>query len=77
MAIQPSYNTKDDNSIRITIDYRNLNKSLLNSHCPIPKIEDLKASINGCQYSSKLDLNQAFFQFDVSEESKELTTFYS
>ena len=68
---------KDDDSIRITVDYRNLNKSLLNSHHPIPRIDDLRASMNGCQLFSKLDLRQAYFQFPLSEESKKLTTFYA
>ena len=33
--------------------------------------------MNGCKYFSKLDLNQAFFQFEISEGSKPLTTFYA
>ena len=33
--------------------------------------------MNGCRYFSKLDLNQAFFQFEISEDSKRLTTFYA
>ena len=68
---------KDDKSIRITIDYRNVNKSVINSHCPIPRIDDLRASMNGSQYFTKLDLKQAFFQFPISDESKKLTTFYA
>lgn len=68
---------KPDGDIRITIDYRNLNNSLLNSHHPIPRIDELRASMNGCQYFSKLDLRQAYFQFPLSEESKKLTTFYA
>ena len=68
---------KDDKSIRITIDYRNVNKSLINSHSPIPRIDDLRASMNGSQYFTKLDLKHAFFQFPISEESKKLTTFYA
>ena len=63
--------------IRITVDYRNLNKSLLNSHHPIPRIDDLRASMNGCQYFTKLDLKKAYFQFPLSDESKPLTTFYA
>ena len=68
---------KDDGSIRITVDYRNVNKSLVNSHNPIPRIDDLQASMNGCQYFSKLDLKQAFFQLPISEDSKKFTTFYA
>ena len=68
---------KPDGGTRITVDYRNLNKSLLNSHHPIPRIDDLRASMNGCKYFSKLDLRQAYFQFPLSEESKKLTTFYA
>ena len=44
---------KNDKSIRITIDYRNGNKSLINSHSPIPRIDDLRESMNGCQYFTK------------------------
>ena len=68
---------KDDGSIRITIDYRNVNKHLINTHNPIPRIDDLRAAMNGCKYFSKLDLNQAFFQFELSPESTPLTTFYA
>ena len=67
---------KEDGILRITGDYRNMNKHLINTHCPIPRIDELRASMNGCRYFSKLDLNQAFFQFEISEESKSLTTFY-
>ena len=32
--------------------------------------------MNGWKYFTKLDLNHAFFQFEISDESKALTTFY-
>ena len=67
----------DDDEFRVTVDYRNLNMNLINSHHPIPRIDDLRASMNGSQYFSKLDLRQAYFQFPLSEESKKLTTFYA
>ena len=66
-----------DDGLRVTVDYRNVNKHLLNTHCPIPKVDDLRASMNGCQYFSKLDLRQAFFQFELTEESKKYTVFYA
>ena len=68
---------KKDGTIRITVDYRGLNKSLLNSHCPIPRIDDLRSSMNGCQYFSKLVLKHAYFQFEISEDSQNLTIFYA
>jgi hypothetical protein len=33
--------------------------------------------MNGCKYFSKLDLRQAFFQFELTEESKKYTVFYA
>ena len=68
---------KDDNSVRVTIDFRHSNNSLINSHSPIPRIDDLKVAVNGCKFYSKLDLKQAYFQFPISEESRKLTTFYA
>ena len=68
---------KDNGSIRITVDYRYVNKSLVNSHNPTPRIDDLRASMNGCQYFSKLDMKQAFFQLPISEDTKKFTTFYT
>ena len=41
---------KGDGTIRITVDYRNLNKSHINTHSPIPRIEDLRASMNGLEW---------------------------
>ena len=32
--------------------------------------------MNGCRLYSKLDLNQAFFQFEICDESRKLTTFH-
>ena len=67
----------NDDKLRVTVDYRNVNKHLLNTHCPIPKVDDLRATMNGCKYFSKLDLRQAFFQFELTEESKKYTVFYA
>ena len=68
---------KDDGELRITVDYRSLSKSLLNTNAPIPSITDLQASMNGSSYYTKLDLNQAFFQFEIFDESKKRTTIHA
>ena len=45
---------KNDEAIRITVDYTNLNKSLLNVHYPIPRLDHLRDSMNGCKYFTNL-----------------------
>ena len=63
---------KEDGLLRITVDYRNMNKHLINTHCPIPRIDELRASMNGCRYFSKLDLNQAFFSILKFQKNQNL-----
>ena len=46
---------KPDNSLRITMDARNLNKSLISNNYPIPRQEDIRAQLSGANYFSKLD----------------------
>ena len=49
-----------DGSIRITLDARNVNKTIISTNQPITKQEDIRAQLAGVRYFSKLDLNQHF-----------------
>ena len=47
--------TKDDVSLRVTLDVRNLYKTLISINCPIPKLEHIKAQLSGSMIFNILD----------------------
>ena len=66
---------KPDGSIRVCGDYKvMLNKVSKLDHYPIPKIQDLLATIGGGQKYTKLDLWHAYLQIELDDESKPYTT---
>ena len=67
--------TKSDGSIRICGDYKQtVNQAAVCDHYPLPKIEDLLATLNGGQKFTKLDLSQAYQQLVLDDESQRLLT---
>jgi len=66
---------KEDGSIRICGDYKlTVNKAAENHIYPVPKTEDLLATLNGGQKFTKLDLSQAYQQLKLDSESQKLCT---
>ena len=66
---------KDDGSIRICGDYKlTVNPATECDTYPVPKTEDLLATLNGGDMFSKLDLRQAYQQILLDEESQRLCT---
>ena len=66
---------KKDGSVRICGDYKlTVNKAAKPDTYPLPRIEDLFASLAGGQTFSKLDLAHAYQQIELEEESKQLLT---
>ena len=75
--------------LRMVIDYRQLNLRIITSRAPdrngkvgkvisnypIPTIESLLASLEGCKYFSILDLRSGYHHIGLSEQSKPLTAF--
>ncbi|XP_056132888.1 uncharacterized protein K02A2.6-like, partial [Lampris incognitus] len=66
---------KKDGTVRLCGDFKvTLNQALCVDKYPIPRIEDLFASLAGGQCFSKLDLSNAYLQMEVVEESRKLLT---
>ena len=65
----------DEIGVRLTMDWRNLNKNLEKVHHAVPTVEQLKHDLNGARVFSQIDLKDAFYQLPLDEESKRLTTF--
>ncbi|KAL7070427.1 hypothetical protein ACQ4LE_010332 [Meloidogyne hapla] len=64
---------KKNGNIRVCIDFSTgLNNALeLNRH-PLPRVEDIYASISGAKFFSQLDLRDAYLQIELDDESKKL-----
>lgn len=66
---------KPDGSVRICGDYKvTVNQVSKLDNYPIPKTEDLLATLGGSQKFTKLDMSQAYQQLLLEEESKLYTT---
>ena len=66
---------KKDGSIRLCGDYKvTLNRETLTESYPLPRIDDMLASLAGGTSFSKLDLAHAYQQVVLEDESKEMAT---
>lgn len=66
---------KKDGSIRLCGDYKvTLNRETLTESYPLPRIEDMLASLAGGTSFSKLDLAHAYQQVVLEDKSKEMAT---
>ena len=60
---------KKDGSLRLCIDYRELNKKTVAERQPIPRIQDLVDGLGGSCWFSTLDQGKAYHQGFMDEES--------
>ena len=66
---------KKDGSLRLCIDYRELNKKTYPERQPIPRIQDILNGLGGNQWFIVLDQGKAYHQGFVAEASRPLTAF--
>ena len=58
---------KKDGSLRMCIDYRQLNKVTIKNKYRLPRIDDLFDQLQGASYFSKIDLRFDYHQIKVRE----------
>ena len=59
---------KKDRSMRMCIDYQELNKVMIKNRYPLPRINNLLDQLQGARVFSKVDLRSGYHQVRVKEE---------
>ena len=66
---------KNNGTIRLCIDYRQLNKIIIKNKYPLPRIDDLFDQLQGASVFSKIDLRSDYHQFKIKESDVPKTAF--
>jgi len=66
---------KKDGSMRLCVDYRQLNKVTIKNRYPISRIDDLMDQLVGVEVFSKIDLRSGYHQIRVKAEDISKTAF--
>ena len=66
---------KKSGAVRICMDLKPLNHSVIREEHPLPKVDDILAQLSGAKLLSKLDANSGFWQIPLAPASRLLTTF--
>ena len=60
---------KRNGSMRICVDFKQLNAAVKRPHCILPNLEDIAPKLSGSQYFSTLDASGGFFQIPLDDDS--------
>ena len=66
---------KKDGSMRLCVNYRELNRVTVKNRYPLPRIDDLFDQLQGSCVFSKIDLRSGYHQLKVKTEDVGKTTF--
>ena len=58
---------KKNGTLRLCIDYRQLNKVTIKNKYPLPRIDDLFDQLKGASVFSKIDLRSGYHQLKIKE----------
>jgi hypothetical protein len=66
---------KKDGTLRLCIDYRQLNKVTIKNKYPLPRIDDLFDQLKGAKVFSKIDLRSGYYQLRIKDLDVSKTAF--
>ena len=68
MGITGIFVEKKDGSLRMCVDYRQLNDVTIKNKYPLPRIDDLFDQLSGAKVFSKIDLRTGYYQLKIKKE---------
>ncbi len=66
---------KKDGSLRLCVDYRQLNSKTVRDNFPLPRIDETLDALYGAQWFSSMDLKSGYWQIEIEEADKPKTAF--
>lgn len=66
---------KENGDLRLCIDMRRANQAIQRLNHPLPVFDDLIAKFRHAKFFTLLDIKQAFHQVEITESSRDITTF--
>ena len=66
---------KKDETLRLCIDYRQLNRVTFKKSYPFPRIDDLFDQLRGARVFSKIDLRSGYYQLKIRSDDVPKTAF--
>jgi transposase InsO family protein len=66
---------KKDGSLRMCIDYRQLNQNTVKDSYALPRIEEILDALGGNSYFTVLDMKSGYHQVEMDEQHKQRTAF--
>ena len=66
----------NSDDVRFCVDMRMANEAIQRPYTQIPTTEDIVTKFQGATTYSKIDLKEAYHQFELTPESRNITTFY-
>ena len=68
---------KKDGSLRMYIDYRQLNKTTVKNKYPLPRMDELFDQLQGAKVFLKIDLRSGYYQLRIKPDDVPKTAFRS
>ena len=85
MKKKPDLSQPNKLQLRMCIDYRKVNQSIITAHngnndkivttFPLPKIQELLSRLIHCKYFSSLDILSGYYHISLTEDAKKKTAF--
>ena len=75
MSAPVLFSKKKDKTLRLCIDYKQLNRVTIKNRYPLPRIDDLFDQLRGVRVCSKIDLRTSYHQLRVRDTDIPKTTF--
>nr|KAG5685189.1 hypothetical protein BaRGS_019900 [Batillaria attramentaria] len=66
---------KKDGSLRMCIDFRQLNNRTVKDSYALPRVEEILDCLAGSQYFTVLDMKSGYYQVEIEEHHKQRTAF--